>query len=335
MKTIYKFVVIFSFILVVNLRASGNDLTKFFAKDSVVILVTDSGLGGLSIAADLLERIKTAGLFKHVNIIFFNAQPHIKSGYNSMKSTEQKVEVFNNALTSIQRNFHPDIILIGCNTLSVIYEYTNFSKTTEIPVFGIIETGVNLIYNRIHNDNDAKVIIFATETTVGEAKHKAGLISKGISEENIITVACPKLAGNIERDTESRLTDSLVTAYVDSAAGKLSDFEKLYVSYNCTHYGYIDNMFQKKFAGKNLKVEEYLNPNPDMNDILFDGNYLYRYKSTETSISVVSQAELTPGKIGSIYNLIEPVSPDAAEALFDYKFEPNFFEWSSIVGTEN
>jgi len=304
---------------------------SFYEKENVKILVTDSGLGGLSIAAEINEKIKNAGVFQNVEVIFFNAQPHLESGYNSMESTEEKVIVFNNALSAMDKEFSPDIILIGCNTLSVIYEFTDFSKTTEVPVVGIVDTGVNLIFSKVNN-GDAKVILFATETTVEQAKHKTQLMEKGITGDRIFLISCSKLAGNIERDPESRLTDSLVTAYVNDAVKNISDDDKdIYVSYNCTHYGYIDNKFRKAFSEKNINVIDYLNPNPFMVELLFNKKYTNRYDNTLTTVRVVSQAEITPGKIGSIYDLIEPVSSATAEALFDYTFTPDFFEWERVI----
>lgn len=304
-------------------------LESVFDRDSVKILVTDSGLGGLSIAADLYEKLKTSGLFKKVDIVFFNAQPHAKSGYNKVDSRDQKVWIFNNALEAIEKKIHPDIILIGCNTLSVIYDYTKFSKQTEIPVYGIVNAGVDLIKSKI-KPNNGKVIIFATETTVDEGKHKNELIANNISEDRIIAVPCPKLAGSIERDSESRATDSLVNVYVLKSIEQLKNSnhrQPIFVSYNCTHYGYVDNLFQKNFDKYDITVEEFLNPNPYMTDFLFDKKYLNRFPATEVKVQISSQAELTPDKIGSIYNLIEKVSPETADVLLFYNFLPDFFEW--------
>lgn len=307
-------------------------ITNFFAKDSVKILVTDSGLGGVSVAADIVSRMKNSGVFEYVQVIFFNAQPHEKSGYNSMKSTEQKIEVFNNALIAIEENFHPDLILIACNTLSVLYEYTEFASSAEYPVLGIVGTGVDLIKNKIYDNDDSKVLLFATETTVNQNKHIEGLIKVGISSERVIPQACPKLAGFIERDPESDTTISLVNKYVNSALEFIDEGDSsIYVSYNCTHYGYIDKIFRQVFSEKGINVKEFLNPNPLMADFIFDEKYLGRYKSTTVDIRIVSQPELTPGKIGAIYGLIEPISPETADALMEYEFEPNYFEWKSIV----
>jgi len=307
-------------------------LAEFFKKKEVTVLVTDSGLGGLSVAADVAERMKKNHVFQKVNVIFFNAQPHLHSGYNSMKTTEQKVKVFNNALISMNREFKPDVLLIACNTLSVLYDYTDFSKTAPFPVIGIVKTGADLIEREIQKDSASKVIIFATKTTVKQDKHRKQLVADGIAPERIVTQACPHLAGRIERGPQSDTTRALVRKYVDNALSKLDDDKApLYVSYNCTHYGYVNDVFQKTFKEKGREVRGFLDPNPLLADFMFTRPHINRYPQSTVNVKVVSQPELTPGKIAAIYGLIEPVSAQTAEALMDYEFRPDFFEWESIA----
>lgn len=303
-------------------------LDDFFAKDSVVILVTDSGLGGMSVAANLYEKLKDAGIFRKVNIYFFNAQPHLTYGYNSMKSVEEKIWVFDNALEAMESKFKPDIILIACNTLSVIYEYTKYAENPRIPVIGVVDAGVDLIESKMSANKKSKVIIFATQTTIAEGKHKQGLIERGIDESRIETVACPRLAGSIERGFDSAETDSLLNLYVPKGIAQLNgQKDNVYVSYNCTHYGYITDLFAKKFQKNGIGVAGYLDPNYDMTNFIFDSGHFNRFNETELSIEITSQPELTPDKIYSIYSLLEKTSPTSAGALLYYNYNPDFFEW--------
>jgi len=310
-------------------------LARFFEKDSVNIIVTDSGLGGLSVAADVVERLQNSGVFRSAKVTFFNAQPHLKSGYNKMKTTEQKVEIFNNALEAMESEFAPDIILIACNTLSVIYEYTAYANRTNIPVIGIVETGVNLIKSKMDEKENADVIIFATKTTVKQDKHRSQLKKMAVAEERMQTQACPKLAGEIERGATSDTTNALVKKYVDQALANRGDSDKpIFVSYNCTHYGYVNDLFEQAFSEKGIAVAGFLNPNPLMADFIFKKDKLKRFPSTPVNIRIVSQPELTPGKIASIYELIALKSDKTAEAMFEYEFVPEFFEWRSIAGVK-
>jgi glutamate racemase len=310
-------------------------LAEFFNKKQVNVLVTDSGLGGVSVAADAYERFINSGVFENVNITFFNAQPHIKSGYNSMETTEQKVQVFENALNAMQENFQPDLILIACNTLSVLYPLTPFSANTEIPVVGIVETGVDQIQSALDKDSTASVLIFATKTTVSQNTHKKMLVERGIKESRIITQACPKLAGGIERGTHSEETLGLVDKYVTEALKNTPENgNPVYASFNCTHYGYISDVFAGKFEQKNKPVDKLLDPNPKMADFIFKDIYMNRFENTEVNIKIISQPELPDKRIESIGSLIEKISSNTALAMMDYEFTPELFEWESIAKPE-
>lgn len=337
LTTFIWFLVIIVVLLACNKNVGEKEkMSQFFEKDTVTILVTDSGLGGLSVAADVVERLKSSGVFKKADVVFFNAQPHLESGYNDMETTAQKVAVFENALQSMYENYDPDILLIACNTLSVLYELTPFSESAGIPVVGIVETGVELIDKQKESAADQRVIIFATRTTVNQDKHRQALLARGWSAENIITQACPGLAGRIERGVDRDTTRALINKYVKQAAENISnDDTPVLVSYNCTHFPYADYLFRKAFAEQGIAVKNFLNPNPLMGDFIFDGRYLNRYPETMTRVQVVSQAELTVGKIEAISGLIAPVSPETANALLNYDFKPNLFPWRSIAEGQN
>ncbi|GAB4364774.1 MAG: hypothetical protein Kow0042_03570 [Calditrichia bacterium] len=315
-----------------NLLSDAQKLERFFNKKEVTILVTDSGLGGVSVAADVVERLKHSGVFKKAEVVFFNAQPHIKSGYNMQKTTEQKVAIFENVLRAMEEKLKPDLLMIACNTLSVLYPLTDFSKQTEIPVVGVVETGVDLIEQNLREHPESPVIIFATSTTVKQNNHKRMLMERGIPEEKIITQACPRLAGSIERGYQSKETDSLVNKYVSAAIEHLGQVDvPVFISFNCTHYGYISDQFESGFMKRGVPVRALLDPNPQMADFLFTEAYRNRYPQTEVSIRIISQPELPEKRIASISELIGKVSPQTAEALRNYQFTPEFFEWRSLA----
>jgi len=307
-------------------------LAQFFQKKNVKIVVTDSGLGGLSVFADLVERIAGAGIFEKAEVIYFNAQLDSNTGYNDLGTNEKKVSVFENALTAMDKNFDPDMILIACNTLSVLYPKTQFSQETTLPVVGIVGTGVELIQASLQHNDSSNVVIFATRTTVEQNSHKKMLVQSGISEERIITQACPELAGSIERGVTSEKTRNLVKNYVDEALDKLPDQDApIIVSFNCTHYGYVGDVFSDCLNERGQPFNEMLDPNSQMINFMFTPPYLNRYPSTDVTFKVISQPELSKERILSIGSLIARTSPASYEALKNYTFTPELFEWKSIA----
>ncbi|MGD2295915.1 MAG: hypothetical protein PVF22_08765, partial [Candidatus Aminicenantes bacterium] len=228
--------------------ARRDNLNEFFHKKEVTIAVTDSGLGGLSILAETLEKMKKAKIFSRMNFIFVNSLFSNEGGYNSLRTQREKVLILDSALKGIADNFAPDLILIGCHTLSILYDKTPFSRQTPIPVAGIVETGVELIAESLKSHPEAKVILFATPTTIMEGTYKNRLVEKGFLEERIIPQACPELAQYIEQDHAGDETEMLIFAYADEALQKTNGVDfPLYISFNCTHYGYSLDCWRKVF----------------------------------------------------------------------------------------
>jgi len=144
---------------------------------TIRIVVTDSGLGGLSVMEDLMHKIRESGYYAKAEIIFVNALFDSQSGYNALNSRNDKINRFNTVPEAIENRYAPDAIVVACNTLSVLIDDTEFVKISGTPVIGIIEPGVNLIKAQIENDPSATVIIFGTETTIEEESHITALHS--------------------------------------------------------------------------------------------------------------------------------------------------------------
>ena len=310
----------------------SDDLNVFFAKRQVTIAVTDSGLGGLSIMAEAAARLKEAKIFENVRLVFSNALFSNESGYNSLKKRSEKIVVFDSALESLEKNYRPDLILLGCNTLSVLFQDTPFSKRTKIPVIGIVDAGVGLFLRALKTNPDASLILFGTETTIGEGEHKRKLMEAGIPEKRIIAQACPELASYIENGYQSDETGLLITSYVDEALTKLADPKApVYAGLVCTHYGYSLSQWNKAFEGRGQKSLGILNPNSEMLNFLFESEYKNRVKKTEISARLVSMVEIAANKKKSLGKWLDKVSPEVAAALANYELKPDLFKWQEYI----
>ena len=305
----------------------NQQLSKLFSKKEVTILVTDSGLGGLSVVGDIVESLPQSGAFKNAKIIFFNSLFHNRSGYNSLKDEKEKVRIFNTALETMRDKYNPDLLLIACNTLSVLYEKTKFSKKVQFPVMGIVETGVNIIANQFDKDPGATAIIFATKTTISSNSHKNNLVKRGYPANQIIGQPCHRLAGRIERGYNSENTKTLIKKYVTEALSQIDKTDtSLFASLNCTHYGYSIQQFKDEFARHGYSEIEILDPNPEMADFLFEPQYLNRYQQTDMSIEIVSKVKISNKKIKSLGALMDLASPKTAACLRNYTYAPSLFD---------
>jgi len=327
--------IFYSFPVKIQLSGQEEKFDKFFLKNEVTVAVTDSGLGGLSIMADAVERMRESKIFQKVNFIFFNALFSNEGGFNSLKTRKEKIQIFDSALKSLENNYNPDLILIGCNTLSVIYDDTSFSKETNTPFVGIVEGGVDLIAQKLEASPEAKVIIFATHTTVSEETHKKKLGEKGILSQRITLQTCPELVNYIEKGYASDETEMLISAYVADALHKMKDAQSpLYVSLNCTHYGYSLDLWEEAFRSSKVKPLGFLNPNSKMLDFLFEPQEQNRYDGTEISIRIISMVKIGKEKMQSIGKKLSETSPQTSEALSNYELKPTLFKWKEYVISE-
>jgi len=307
-------------------------LEAFFAKREVTIAVTDSGLGGLSIMAEAAARLKEAKIFERVNLVFFNALFSNDSGYNSLKSREEKIAVFDSALRALDRTCRPDIMLVGCNTLSVLLDETPFFKAAKIPLLGIVEPGVDLIASGFKKEPGATVIILGTETTIAEGEHKKRLLERGIGEDRIVAQACPELAGYIEKDPAGEDTGLLIESYAEEALARVKDPKApLLVSLNCTHFGYSLDGWKKALEGRRSSSIVLLNPNSKMTDILIPPKYAHRFAASTIRAKAVSMVEIGRQKIDALGPRLRKISPETADALAGYEWKRDLFEYKKAT----
>jgi len=295
------------------------------------ILVTDSGLGGMSVFARIAAHLKKKSPWQDVSMIYFNAWPEQDRGYNHFESMDQRAGVFDNALNAME-SYKPDMVLIACNTLSVIYPLTLYSKNTKIKISGIVDHGVQLIRENLNQDRSSHVIIFGTPTTMAEKTHQQRLVKMGVNPDRITNQECKNLAGKIERDPFSNRVSAMIHANVSKAVSKIpQSVEKVYAALCCTHFGYCSDLFHKTLSDHVNGKVIILNPNKKMADYVISETGIENPDkvtcfSPDIDIKVVSRVFWEPRRIDAYVRLLKKVSPETVKALAGYEWNPNLFE---------
>jgi len=144
------------------------------------IIIIDAGLGGLSVHAILDKVLREKGIQIEIELIFFNVMPKSGKLYNQMDNDE-RITVFEKMLAQTIQ-FEPDIVLIACNTLSILYPCTQISNQIKIPVIRIIDLGVKMIldYVKDNEDKDSTILILGTPITIASKAHAEKLVREGI-----------------------------------------------------------------------------------------------------------------------------------------------------------
>jgi len=295
------------------------------------ILVTDSGLGGMSVFARIAAHLKKKSPGQDVSMVYFNAWPEQDKGYNHFKTMDQRAGVFNNALNAME-NFKPDMILIACNTLSVIYPFTHFSREEKPKVSGIVDHGVQLIQKSLMSDLDSQVIIFGTPTTIAEKSHQRQLVKMDIDPRRIINQGCTNLAGKIERDPFSQDVSKMIHTNVSEAASKIKkSVGTVYAALCCTHFGYCKDLFKTALSGYVKEDVIILNPNKRMADHVILDHEIFGHDKTDVfypdiDMKVISRVFWEPERIDAYARLLKDVSPEVVKALAAYEWNPDLFE---------
>jgi glutamate racemase len=292
----------------------------------MTIVVTDSGLGGLSVVADLAAKLPPSGIARSARIVFVNALLDDAIGYNDLKSDTDKLRVFDAALAAMESRYHPDVILVACNTLSVLYDRTRYAHDSSTSVVGIVSLGADQIARQLARTSGGTAVLFATRTTIESGAYPDLLAKKGVPRDRIVGQACHRLAGSIERGADSEETANYVRTFVAEALRRLpKNPGPLVVSLDCTHYGYVKPRWEEALAASGYPGVKVLDPNPLMADLVLKEGGPRRYPDTPVSVEVVSKVPLGPDVRASLGKLLRTVSPETADALDHYQHDPDLF----------
>jgi glutamate racemase len=219
------------------------------------LLITDSGVGGLSVCAYAEEFLRTHDIGEPIRLTYVNASPENDFGYNSMASRSEKLENFDRFLHIVAEKYAPDLIYVACNTLSVLMADTVFAKNTVLPIRGIVESGVGHLVRDLGNDPDSIVAIFGTPTTIDEQTYSNRLMENGIDGSRIVAQACPSLADTISEDLRGSDAQAKIAEFVGEAIKKTVLPPTRHLTYlACTHYGYRKDFFAAAFAEHGIRT---------------------------------------------------------------------------------
>ncbi|MCK7477174.1 MAG: aspartate/glutamate racemase family protein, partial [Candidatus Moduliflexus flocculans] len=287
---------------------------------------TDSGLGGLLICAGLERRLRATPGEGPVRLVYVNAWPDAHHGYNDLPDMGARAAVFDRALAAMTA-VRPDLLLIACNTLSVVYEATAFSRAPSVPVTGILDEGAALFAAVLGSDPTGLLALFGTRTTIGSAEHVRRLARRGISPERIVAEACHGLAAAIDKDPDSPRRAGPGRRMCRPDRPPAPARGPLYAGLACTHYGYVAEVFRASLVRHTGRTVEILDPAERLVDSLTGGLRPSgpAQDRAPVSVQVVSKVALAHAQRQAVARRLEPLSPATAGALLQYEHRPDLF----------
>lgn len=298
--------------------AGGTDLS---------VVVMDSGMGGLSICAAMVSGLQRRPVANRVKITYFNAWPEQNRGYNSLPDISERLRVFDRALIGMQA-FGPDVVYLACNTLSILYPRTKFSRVDSVPVIGIVDFGADMIHAHLRRDEQSRVIILGTLTTIASQAYEKALTARGIDEQRMVSQACDQLATEIEKDPGGPKVVAMIDACLRQAAVQLGDPRAPVVAaLCCTHYGYAAAAFRQSLDTHLGPRASILNPNDAMSAHFLEWFGGRPADKAGIDLAVVSRIRWSHQKITAIARILQSVSPETAQALRSYRHDPRLFSF--------
>ena len=303
------------------------------------IVITDSGLGGLSVCAQLIHLLKNYSVSENfdppscdIKITYINAVPSNDRGYNTMSGKQEQIETFEKIISNTVRLISPDNIFVACGTLSVLLNQISLLDDKSFKIEGIFSIGIQLLLDNMIKFPNAKAIIMATPSTVRNNSFQTVLVNNGIAKNQIVAQSCPNLANEISNDPEGSKVEKSIQYWVKKSLqqlqGKTADHLMLFLG--CTHYSYHENMFKMALINEGFSKVTVLNPNYAAAEKL--KNYVLNDQSKNSDLkNCFSINFLTPYAIPeqekiTLNKLLTPISPETSRALINAQIVPELLD---------
>ena len=200
--------------------------------------VFDSGIGGLTVVAELRRRLPGE------DIVYFGDTARVPYG---SKSAETVTRFAREDCTFLLR-FDPKLIVVACNTASA-NALPALEEALEIPVCGVVEPGAAAAVKVAEGH---MVAVIATEATIASDAYRRA-IHRRRSDVPVVQKACPLLVPLVE---EGRCPDDPVVQMVLAEyLAPLRALDPRVLVLGCTHYPLLKSAMASLFGGRTRLVD--------------------------------------------------------------------------------
>ena len=289
--------------------------------------ITDSGVGGLSVCAEVEALLRAQPAGDDLEILYLNAALRDDYAYNSMATRQEKLEAFDRFLRNVSARYRPDLLYIACNTLSILFRDPHFSGHAAYPVLGIVESGTQAMLSALLDDPDAALVVFATPTTVDEGTYARELEAAGVPAGRFVQQACPDLPDAISNDFSGGQAEALLRRYVPAALDRFERRPDRVVAFlGCTHYGYQAAAFGRLLAAEGVEAR-VLNPNQAAASGILD-RLPPGSGETLPDIRFITPYPIPERPLRSLPHYLGDRAPATVSALRGFEHDPSLYDES-------
>ena len=199
---------------------------------SAPIGVFDSGVGGLTVAREIMRQIPNE------KIIYFGDTARVPYGNKSRETVTR----YSRQIVRFLQTFGVKTIVVACNTASA-YALEELEKESEIPIIGVVKPGAKAAAEATKN---GRIGVIATAATIGSHIYNQYIRELG-QEMTIYEKACPLFVPLVEEGLwEDPVTDEIAKRYLT----ELIDIDIDTLILGCTHYPLIRSTLARVMGDK-------------------------------------------------------------------------------------
>lgn len=197
---------------------AGKQINRALLKKDAPIGVFDSGVGGLTVAREIIRQIPNE------KIIYFGDTARVPYGSKS----KETVTRFSEQIVRFLRTFQVKTIVVACNTASACALDT-LEKHIDIPIIDVVKPGARAAWETTRN---GRIGVIGTEATIGSQIYTKYIRNLN-SDVTIYGKACPLFVPLVEEGLlEDPVTDEIARRYLT----ELIDIDIDTLILGCTHY---------------------------------------------------------------------------------------------------
>jgi glutamate racemase len=197
--------------------------------------VFDSGIGGLTVAAELRK------LLPHENIFYIGDTARVPYGGKSQSTIER----YSMEISEMLLGESAKMVVVACNTASAL-AIPRLHQSLEVPVTGVILPGAKAAVAATRNGH---VGVIGTRGTIRSGAYERAIHTLA-PEVRVTSQACPMLVPSIEEGwLDDKITDSIIARYLDSLVESGIDTLVL----GCTHYPLLKPALER-FLGEAIRL---------------------------------------------------------------------------------
>ena len=218
--------------------------------------VFDSGVGGLTVAREIMRQIPNE------KIIYFGDTARVPYGSKSQKTVTR----YSEQIVRFLRTFQVKTIVVACNTASA-YALDTLEKDIDIPIVDVIKPGAKMATEVTRN---GRIGVLATEATISSQMYTKYITNLNRSI-TIYEKACPLFVPLVEEGLwEDPVTDEIVRRYLT----ELIDIDIDTLILGCTHYPLIRSTLRRIIGDKVTLVNPAYETAVELRQLLSEMNIL-------------------------------------------------------------